>query len=277
MEDRLTKRWCRGVLLFPVVLLCALRVSAFAGDIAIFGDSQSWPGEQRIVVKAVAAAKPSVVFKTGDNVDNGLNPSLWKRFNDINAPLLQSREYFPALGNHDSGSPLFFENFPWLDGHHWYVVTREGIRFIVLDSNVPLSPDSEQYEWLLKELESGVAPGFTVVIFHHPIFDVGIHAQDSKHLGQYLLPLFEKYGVSAVFSGHDHNYQRFEYKGIFFIVTGGGGGMLYGKTRNSPYLKVFVKAHHFCLLSPEGGTVRVKAISDRGRIIDEFVIAERKP
>ena len=153
-----------------------------------------------------------LVFRVGDNVGNGRDPIQWKLFNDINEPLLKTADYFPSLGNHEKDSPLYFDNFPFLNHKRWYSVEREGIHFIVLDSNFDLRPGSDQNNWLVSDLESIKEDAkFKIVIFHHPIFDVGFHKADVKKLKPILLPLFQKYRVCAVFSGHDHNYQRFEY------------------------------------------------------------------
>jgi len=113
---------------------------------------------------------------------------------------------------------------------------------------------------------------FKIIIFHHPIFDVGFHRADEKGLKPILLPLFQKYEVSAVFSGHDHNYQRFRHDGIYYVVTGGGGAHLYGKARSSAYLQKFKKAYHFCLLSPASDSLRVRVIDIHANVIDDFTI-----
>ena len=46
-------------------------------------------------------------------------------------------------------------------------------------------------------------------------------------LGELFEPLLLEGGVTAVFAGHDHNYQHHLVKGIHHIVTGGGGAPLY--------------------------------------------------
>jgi len=130
----------------PVILLCGLFISfvlysnVFADDIVIFGDSQLNEAIQRKVVQAILTFKPSVVFRVGDNVEDGNDPEQWKLFNDINEPLLKTAEYFPALGNHEKESTLYFNNFPSLNGRRWYSVDRQGIHFVILDSNSDMRP-----------------------------------------------------------------------------------------------------------------------------------------
>jgi len=256
---------------FVASLLC---LNALAADIVVFGDSQHDEAAQRKVVEAIAAYRPSIVFRVGDNVDNGNDPRQWKLFSDINAPLLKTAEYFPALGNHENDSPLYFANFPLLRHQRWYAVEREGIHFIVLDSNSSLAPGSKQYKWLESDLKRAQRRvKFKIALFHHPLFGVGQgHGEDEKRLKPILLPLFQKYGVSVVFSGHEHSYQRFSYQGMYFIVTGGGGSRLRDQARASPYLQEFKKAYHFCLLAPGNDFLSIRVIDVDANIIDDFKV-----
>jgi len=256
--------------LLACLILCRY---ALAADIAVYGDSQDHDAAQRKVVQAIVPFKPSIVFRVGDIVSDGDDPREWKTFNDIHEPLLKTTEYFPALGNHDKGSALYFANFPYLKGRRWYSVDREGIHFIVLDSNSKMDPGSKQYDWLVSDLKGAGGAKFRIVLFHHPIFGVGKgHEEDEKGLKAILLPIFEKYKVSAVFSGHEHSYQRSEYKGIYFIVTGGGGAHLRGQGRESPYLKKFRKTRHFCLISTGHDSLRIRVIDADSKVIDEFTV-----
>ena len=61
---------------------------------------------------------------------------------------------------------------------------------------------------------------------HHPPFSISLHG-GSRDLRERWAPLFEKYQVTAVFSGHDHVYERAEHEGIRYFVSGGGGAPLY--------------------------------------------------
>ncbi len=250
---------------------------AYGADIVIYGDSQHNPEVQQRLVQTILSFKPTIVFRVGDIVDNGHDHKLWKAFTDIHGPLLDTTEYFPALGNHEYDSPLYFEHFPNIQNRRWYSVDRMGVHFVVLDSNSRLDLESEQYKWLTLDLQDAEDTiNFIILLFHHPLFDVGAnHVSDEKQLKPLLLPLIEKYGVSAVFSGHSHNYQRFEYEGVNFIVTGGGGSNLYQQARTDPCLQTFSLTYHFCLLTSEEGFLRVKVIDIDSNIIDDFKILAR--
>ncbi len=87
-------------------------------------------------------------------------------------------------------------------------------------------PGSEQYDWLRKELISAQETGrFTFVMFHHAPYTSGVHGRlpgensaggdilSSQPL-QTLTPLFHRYGVDAVFGGHDEMYEHSVVPGI---------------------------------------------------------------
>jgi len=263
---------------YPLILLtclaafgCFLFPRTCVKPIIIFGDSQVNSIAQERIVRLAAQFKPAIVFRVGDLTNDGRDVKSWEAFLRISKPLLSGAEYFPCLGNHEHNSPLYFQSFPSLNGQRWYSIRRQGIHFVVLDSNADLRPGSAQYSWLEADLKAAGGKSKNIIVFlHHPIFNVGRHAEEPDRLGSFLLPLFKKYGVSAVFSGHDHNYQRFWREGIYYIVTGGGGAPLYNQTRSSPYLAKFIKMYHICLLIPGKNNIEVRVINAEGRIIDFF-------
>ena len=127
-------------------------------------------------------------------------------------------------------------------------------------------PGSEQHEWLVNELQQAQETSrFTFVMFHATPYSSGVHARlpgekkqgrdilSSKPL-QGLTPLFMRYGVDAVFGGHDEMYEHSVVTGvekssggiyrdheIHFLDVGIGGDGLRGpvKAVSNPY-RVFL-------------------------------------
>jgi hypothetical protein len=57
---------------------------------------------------------------------------------------------------------------------------------------------------------------------HHPAYSAGYHGSN-KDVQETWVPIFERYDVDLVLSGHDHDYQRTEpIQGVTYIVSGGG-------------------------------------------------------
>ena len=186
----------------------------------------------------------------------------------IISPISQSAPFFPARGNHEKDLALFLQNFPYLNGSSYYTVFQDGIRFIILDSVLELSPGSEQFSWLQKQLKEDIP---SMLILHHPVFSSGEH---NDELGlQLILPeLLQNTSVKAVFSAHDHNYERSEFKGITYIVTGGGGAPLRENVHENPYSLVFVKTHHYLIGEREDKSIIFKVFNLDDELIDSFTI-----
>jgi len=271
----MNKKKLIAILVFMFMLLpCASGAEQdSSGCIIIYGDSRTGRLTHQKIVNEIIENKPAVVFSAGDLVDDGLNPEDWTVFNKITADLRKGAEFYPALGNHENNSPLYFKNFNLPGNGRWYSVDRQGIRFIVLDSNSDLSAQSEQYKWLEGNLKSiGAETKFVIVIFHHTIFSSTDKRADEKGLIN-IVPLFETYKVDLVFSGHAHNYEKFLYNKIYYIVTGGGGAPLYGRSRAAQYSMLFAKVYHFCKLSISGDQLTVTVIDIDSNIIDRFSVS----
>ena len=84
-----------------------------------------------------------------------------------------------------------------------YYVDYQGVRFISLDSNIS---QEEQVPWLEKVLEQN-PHDWTVITFHHPLYSPA-SSRDNLELRQVWKPLFDKYRVDLILSGHDHAYSR---------------------------------------------------------------------
>ncbi|MFM1802221.1 MAG: Alkaline phosphatase precursor [Planctomycetota bacterium] len=84
-----------------------------------------------------------------------------------------------------------------------YFVDYAGVRFISLNSN---TMQEEQKPWL----ESVLAKNpnrWTILTFHHPIYSAA-KGRDNAKLRDLWQPLFDKYKVDLVLTGHDHTYAR---------------------------------------------------------------------
>lgn len=261
-------------------LSCSLSQVRFPSQpVVIYGDTRTNHATHRKIVEAIMDVGPAAVFHTGDLVGKGLEAEQWVIFNEIASELMETTEFYPALGNHEENSPLYFDNFELPNNERWYVVEKNNIHFIILDSNSDLSEDSEQYQWFEADLRNiGEEIKFVIAVLHHPPFSTGPHGDDEKvmALREILVPLFEQYGVDMVFAGHDHFYERSLYNNIYYIVSGGGGAPLYGQKRRSPHSQLFIKTYHFCALSVRDNRLIVNVFDRDLRLIDQFKVARKR-
>jgi acid phosphatase type 7 len=238
--------------------------------IAIYGDSRTGDSIHQIVVKAMISFHPVAVFHVGDLVFNGRNENDWKKFMKITAGLREHTKFYPALGNHERETPYVSTAFDIPDHGKWYSVDVDSIHFIVLDYLSDFSENSIQYQWLKKDLTSSdEKKQFKIIVLHSPVYSTGPHIGKSKEIRAELVPLFEKYHVGIVFSGHNHCYERSIVNNIAYIVTGGGGAPLMDQVNKAPWSQIYLKTYHFCILEINRGEITLKCIDTSLRVLDE--------
>ena len=127
---------------------------------------------------------------------------------------------------------------------HWYSIDQGNVHCIFLDSNgltwgkYSLDCNSEQWQWLNNDLREwrerqkrdDKAPQFCFVFLHSAIMSLGFwgrgfNSGNDEKVQSYILPLFRKYGVDMVFTGHDHIYQRSKWFNTTYLQNGRYGGM----------------------------------------------------
>ncbi len=260
-----------------IIFLIIIVISGCTGggdkaDIIIYGDSRTNHIIHQDVVDSLMSFDPDVVFHTGDLVENGLIYENWLIFNIITEHMRENAAFYPVAGNHERESQYYYDNFELPNNEKWYSVVYENILFILLNSNLPLDDNSEQYWWLRNELSNASGYNYRIVLFHHPIYNVGLHEPDEKNIGTYIVPLFINYDVDLVISGHDHNYQRFFVDGIYYVITGGGGAPLYEQTRTDINNQIFEKKYHYCVINSNVDGLSFTTYDIDKNIIDQFKV-----
>ena len=113
-----------------------------------------------------------------------------------------------------------------MNGERFYTFKpKDNVRIFALDSNYM---DKTQLDWLEKELAAS-GSDWKIAFFHHPIYSSGGRHGSDEELRAQLEPLFLKYGVDAVFMGHEHFYERIKpQKGIYYFISGGAAKLREG-------------------------------------------------
>ena len=242
----------------------------------VFGDTRTQHQVHQAVVDGIVAREPDFVLHTGDLVDNGWDIDQWNTFFEIERELMGHAPLFPALGNHESNSPRYYEYFHLPGNEGWYTFDYGNARFVCLqvDGFADFKSGSEQYVWLEERLAANTQP-WLFVYFHVPPYGSvpphsAAYAKVEDNARQTLPPLFERYGVDVVFNGHKHSYERNEVNGVTYVVTAGGGAQLYWPQEQEPTQAAFARAYHFVLVEIEGEHLKATAISIAGEVLDEF-------
>jgi hypothetical protein len=93
-----------------------------------------------------------------------------------------------------------------------------------------------------------------------------------------LEPLFVKYGVDVVLSGHEHSYERTKpQQGVHYFIAGGSGKLNRGDLRKSALTEVgFDTDRTFILMEIAGDELFFQTISRAGATVDRSVIRRRE-
>jgi|GEM_PF-268134 len=244
----------------------------------VYGDSRSDSSAHQAVVDRMEMEGAMLVLHTGDLVADGRVLPQWNTFFDITKDLVSERAFMPALGNHEENAQLYFDFFALPNAappsnEQWYSFTVGGAHFVALSTETSYFVGSAQYNWLVNDLaQASTASDWIFVYFHRPPFSSGPHGSD-LNVRNTLCPVFETYGASAVFSGHDHLYERSLYNGITYIVAAGGGAPLYNPNQNpNPYQIYAEGTYHFCRVTVGPVSCLIEAVKPDGSVFDSVVL-----
>jgi 3',5'-cyclic AMP phosphodiesterase CpdA len=237
---------------------------AIVGDV---GDSGSRIDATAHAVVEVDATQPvDGLVLTGDNVYPAGDPArlpdtVFGPFADI----LDGAPLYAVLGNHDvknghGDAQMAVLGMPG----PWWARHLDDVLLIGLDSNHADDPD--QRAWLARTL-ADATERWRIVVVHHPPYSAGYQGS-SEEVRAAFVPLFERYGVQLVISGHDHDYQRsVPIKGVTYVVTGGAAGTR--RTGEDYFTAVSFSWHHFVELGVFRDRLVIRAVNQDRRVADE--------
>jgi predicted MPP superfamily phosphohydrolase len=243
---------------------------------AAIGDMGTGDAAQYEVAQRMVTARQDFPFDfvimLGDNIYGGSRPKDYeKKFEAPYKPLLDAGvKFYAALGNHDNTNERFYKLFN-MNGAAYYSFKKGNVRFFVLDSNYM---DPKQLSWLETQLQNAGSDEWKICYFHHPLYSSGKTHGPATDLRLLLEPLFVKYGVNVVFSGHEHVYERIlPQKGIYYFTEGASGQLRYGNLRKSEITgKGFDTDRTFMLIEIAGDEMYFETISRAGATVDSGVI-----
>jgi len=275
-----------------------------------FGDAQNdirslWSR----VIREAALNTPRAAFMVhaGDLVNRADADAMWGEWFAAGGWLTAMIPVVATPGNHDYAS----EKKP--DGstvrrlsRHWraqftfppngptgleetvYYLDYQNLRIVSLNSNERVE---EQIPWMEKVL-SGHNRTWTVVTFHHPIFSVA-KERDNAALRNAWKPVFDRYGVDLVLTGHDHTYGRTgpaaraaggstaadgpsASSGTVYVVSVGGPKMYeVGLKARAELARVAEGLQLYQVISIEGPVLRYEARTATGEVCDAFTLRKR--
>ena len=241
---------------------------AAVGDIGYAGGRLDATADA--VTRAHSLNRFDALLALGDNVYRegdpaGLQATLFGPF----APVLRDARLLAIVGNHDV-----------LDGHReaqierlgmagpWWSATVGPVLVVGLDSTQPAN--EEQRAWLERTLSQATQP-WRVVLLHHPPYSSGYQGSNLAVRARFA-PLFERYGVQLVLSGHDHDYERSKpIHGVTYVVSGAASETR--RSGRSEFTAFSTSWHHFTTVDVFADRLVVRAVNQDVRVFDEVTIS----
>lgn len=241
---------------------------AAAGDV---GDSGPRLDATAAAIEEVDARQPvDALLLLGDNAYPSGDPAELRDtvFRPFGPLLAGGTELLAVLGNHDvkQGHAAGQVAALGMDGRWWARHVGE-VLIIGLDSNEVDDPD--QLAWLERTLASST-DRWRIVMLHHPPYSAGYQGSRGD-VRRAFAPLFERYGVQLVLSGHDHDYQRSKpINGVTYVVSGGAAGTR--RTGEDDFTAVSFSWHNFVELAVFHDRLVIRAVNQDVRVADEAVL-----
>jgi len=267
-------------------------------DFVMFGDSGAGSAAQFAVAQVLTRRAPDLVVHLGDIVYPHFTfGQTDTRCLSVYRQLLRTTPFFFTWGNHDlyGGTEPFTTAFrqptndtPWLTHQaertrpeFYYSFDAGDAHFAVLfwpySSQYYMRENCPQLQWLEADLAASTKP-WKFLCLHHPVNTSGGHRNDDynfngipdrNEVAAQLMPVAARHGVQVIFSGHDHNFERFHpVNQTHTVVTGGGGIILYGMVERDANSASFHSRWHYSEVQLRGDQLRLVATDRQGVAFD---------
>jgi hypothetical protein len=274
-------------ILLPVATRAETTRFAVIGDYGIAGQPEA------DVATLVKSWSPEFIVTTGDNnypegAADTIAANIGQYYGDFIFPRPGGgtasstvNRFFPALGNHDWDSIScigqectgpYFDYFELPNNERYYDFVWGPLHFYILNSVLfepdGITSDSIQAAWLQDRLAASDSV-WDIVVTHYPPYSSGAqHGSNEEPQWPYA-----DWGADAVFSGHEHIYERLEIDGIPYFVNGLGGRYIYDIGDPAPGSQVrFNQDYGAMLVEASAKHITFKFFSRRGFLVDSYTM-----
>lgn len=168
-----------------------------------------------------------------------------------------------------------------------YTVDYQGVRFIFINSDKMIRNEAfarAQTEWAEGLLRNNPC-NWTVAVFHHPVYSTSAR-RDNTVIRENLKPLFERYGVDLVLTGHDHTYARGivmpegrdmkgKPAGPVYVVSVSGSKQ-YQQDAKQWWQVGLTNTQLWQTVSTDGNRLEYRAYDASGSLADQFTVTRMK-
>jgi len=238
----------------------------------VFGDSKGRPPFKN-VLKRADKLQPDFCLTTADLVNKGAGEQGiidYAQLDKDGGWFMKKYPMWPTVGNHEeAGGDDGLDNYTNFFGMKKAMYSFEygNAKFIALPWP-KIKDDPTKLDWLENELKS--ANGKHIFIFkHRPHYDVGSKKRtDVEGVPTTVTKLYDKYKVTAIFSGHDHIYYRTKRNYTNYIISAGAGAPIYALKHEKDAIKGDVYYGKRLYKEVKSGAVPYKFVDANGSVTD---------
>ena len=255
------------------------------------------PGQVKVAKQLGATAhaiSASFVVTCGDNFHgkgvSSVSDPLWGvNFENVYTDTSLMIPWYVTLGNHDYEGNVEAEldyaktSTRWVQPARYYAFTKElpdsgEVLFLVLDSSPCVSeyvndPQDRhhirgqdiaaQVAWCDSVLYASKA-NWKLAFFHHPAYSASSTHGSTVEIQKLFVPLFERFHVTACFSGHDHDLQHSHPANATVEYFGTGGGSETRPAGHAAFTRFSRASLGFGVVSVTQRALRFSFVSDTG-------------
>ncbi|MHA1681104.1 MAG: metallophosphoesterase [Promethearchaeota archaeon] len=257
----------------------------------VYGDTRPPDSRNREVIQAMSKRNPQFWLHVGDIVGSGGELSQWKTYLAEMRGLGERSAFMPVIGNHEyygesSGEPEnFFEIFALPGDESTFAFEVGDVLFIAINTRESgiwedgHSVDPVEWAWVNDTLSQHYDDYKWIVLYTHypPYSSNGVRSQVTNDI----LPLAENYDVDIVFTGHVHNYERFDVpnsvvntSNIPYFVTGGGGAPL-TDLRDTPttFSEAYESQYQYMYCEANSTHIYTECVDIDGNVLDNWTVS----
>jgi len=253
---------------------------------------------------------PDFELFTGDAVALGVVQEQWDEFfgTDYEGTSVQDvlarTQFMPVSGNHDALALNYLLQFALpqdesegerVQGEEWYSFDYANAHFVMLHDfageEILNGAERDFLEADLAAVDREKTP-WVFAVHHHSPYSCSNHGS-IRRVREAFQPLYDRYRVDIVLTGHDHNYERskpirgfeegegivaasgprgvpIDGSGTIYVVTAGSGAPLYGSDTSCYHTLVAESVNNYVIVDIEDRTLHLTAYRLDGTVIDEF-------
>lgn len=254
---------------------------------AFLTDTQGDANRVHAFAKQIARSSAQFVLHGGDLVNLGSRKADWVDYHAATQVFAGHLATVATLGNHESywdDTYAYYQRYIG-PGVQPYRFSSDPVDVLVLNSE-DLGDDAfdgAQRLWLEQELRRLTrAPGaerrWRIVLTHHSPHSTSmanawfLPSERGTKLRTDYVPLFERYGVRLVLSGHTHVYERSEHHGIHYVVGGPAGGVIGIPGASNPHSVLYLREPTYSMLVANSQEFSLATHGADGELLDRLLI-----